>query len=1183
MSVIYEGSPLDQYLRASEIEEDVERVMDLASETDANHEEEYGQEKTQQTEEIRNVGSGLIGSIGNELIVGWSVLLGMSLDGSPRNILERSSIEPPKMMANRKDLAEMSKYILCSSSLMGSSLPRAVEHPIEETEADREESVELPNDPSSTSFSSLSSSAYSSSSAASLNLNLNRSQRTMLSLAFILAAAFWLALGPGSLVCRLSMVAIGLLSCLYILGRSIIKRSPTFVFSSSGNAKAAVPAPRLSSSISQAQKDALMSLERLVSEAEAYDRSMNAALGSVYELDRDLPMSKDVSTSSLPNLTLRQTLLSTLSTLTHLSSEAFTNLMPFVSSKELGTLSTMYGLDVPPPLLPPTSRTDAETRPSDLDDPRTSPRLSSLRPFEITRLNTPTRSSRFPSCATSAADSIEPIERHIVDRWSSPPRAGSSRKRHSMLSFSGEEDETERRLEDTSHFTAMPKRTSRAQKRQTWSFSGGVHPRMSAHLQNSPRIRLRTQTSGTIVLDMTPSKDKGGARSASASPILPTLSPSPLAATIIPVDAQSPFLTRLARPPAMDVSADLTTCSVPLCSPNSAGSRALNELTRSCSSASASSREGSATSSTPYYLKRRSLQTLPYKTYSPSHDNSFISSTITDNADLHDSGLVDPLNRSELSTSSPSMTVSRSKEYEARMSPKRLGGGTYTPRRGPMDQVQEEKLGRREEVHKNSADLSQPRPRPTPLSFCSGHRHTLSSPSSLAYYRPRLSHSEYAEEEEETAEEERQEKDRMLVPLSHAHLLTHFFGLHANRRYTLVSLLALKKDLVDTSWEDIQTQVEVLFRGFVIAREEIGKELRIYRQQQYWAEHKDVDNEGFAPRSKTKLQERRDWIEQLRREVDLLETNLAAKAQDEFIPGGFDSSGTDGEWDSWWLDMRDELGGLIRIWERGRISMGIEIPNGLVDSIVENQSSSPPDVLAPSGMTGADEPGRELLRLDEAEQGDTELADDVALHLESQLRLPPPGREEVFIGDTAPVSQYRPPSKLSREERILLAKKERENSKQGIDGEDETSGMDDVVSELKGLMSELRRLKRPHETDLPDDETETKSDTLLTERVSYATNHHTSFSPSPPPLINRPSLPFDLPTSLIDRLSLPALSIGSSDGDDLESDDQDGSFELEFFNPEKNGSQVTITLGVDSDADTEEGDGSKVRAACSTP
>lgn len=42
------------------------------------------------------------------------------------------------------------------------------------------------------------------------------------------------------------------------------------------------------SSMPQAQREALESLKRLVLEAEAYDRSMNSALGSVYDMDQNL-------------------------------------------------------------------------------------------------------------------------------------------------------------------------------------------------------------------------------------------------------------------------------------------------------------------------------------------------------------------------------------------------------------------------------------------------------------------------------------------------------------------------------------------------------------------------------------------------------------------------------------------------------------------------------------------------------------------------------------------------------------------------------------------------------------------------------------------------------------------------------------------------------------------------------
>lgn len=276
----------------------------------------------------------------------------------------------------------------------------------------------------------------------------------------------------------------------------------------------------------------------------------------------------------------------------------------------------------------------------------------------------------------------------------------------------------------------------------------------------------------------------------------------------------------------------------------------------------------------------------------------------------------------------------------------------------------------------------------------------------------------------------------------------------------------------------------------------------------------------------------------------------------------------DSDWEDRWEGLREDLGGMVRIWERGREEMAT-----LKDQFLGGRREPRSAVVADRTFNSLLDPSTSddpLLSSTAPEFEDAE--DDVTLHLIEETQLPPVGREELFAGETTRPAPSRPQSTVSREERIRLARLEREEKATEVEVERATggrAGMGDVVLELKGLMSALRRMKGPVGSSFDEEENEPSASSSPTQsnsksyttpplssaprfpsRSSQASNtddaqpsslFNSSPVPSSPPASFHTSFGFGLPPPP-NRSSLPALSSGSSDGDadaDMEEEGND--------------------------------------------
>ena len=426
--------------------------------------------------------------------------------------------------------------------------------------------------------------------------------------------------------------------------------------------------------------------------------------------------------------------------------------------------------------------------------------------------------------------------------------------------------------------------------------------------------------------------------------------------------------------------------------------------------------------------------------------------------------------------------------------------------------------------------LSARRSRPASLIHRPSYNSSLSSPFLDSPSRSPYLLSEAEEDEDDSSSEP--------SPLSHPHLLSNFLTLHTRRRHTLVSLLALRRETSSKYWDEVRCLVLSLLDGFREARIEISREIALSKL--------GGGEDGWAPRSKSKSQQRREWVRSLQEEVSKLAAKLNEADED------------DSEWEDTWEGLRKDLGGMVRVWERGREEMATS-KDQILGGRREPRSAVAVDrtfdsLLDPSTN---DDP---LLSTNTAEAEETE--DDVTLHLIEENQLPPVGREELFAGETSRPAPPRPQSTVSREERIRLARLEREEKATEVEVERATggrAGMGDVVLELKGLMSELRRMKGPVGSSFDDEEQDANhsSSTPQSNSKSYTTPPLSSsarFASLSSPAINTtedqpssldssPVLSSPLSSSAFhtsfgfglppppNRSSLPALSSGSSDGD----------------------------------------------------
>ena len=400
------------------------------------------------------------------------------------------------------------------------------------------------------------------------------------------------------------------------------------------------------------------------------------------------------------------------------------------------------------------------------------------------------------------------------------------------------------------------------------------------------------------------------------------------------------------------------------------------------------------------------------------------------------------------------------------------------------------------------------------------------------------------------------------VPLSHADLLTTFWALHARRRHILVALLALRRDMKPEAWTEAANFVSSLATAFEEAKDEVARALLIASQSYGGADGSD----SFAPPPLTKAEQRQASLGKLWEGFQLLSGKVGSLE---------DTVETGDGWESTWLELRDDLGELIRVWERARTDMGIQIDGGpgSLLGLPREMPVRPLDIgSADDNDAAAVEEGLDGSTTDPSTAAQAEIEDDVSRYLrETANTLPSVGREELFAAESAPGLSRRPPSKMTREERIRLAKEHRVETQRAVAeaaAKKGPRGMTDVILELDGLMRVLRRNKGAVE---PAEEEEEEQETLLDvddgdEDGSLGRRPPVAIHPIvlPAPTTQRHLPPFGLPLPPArNRSSLPALSSeGSSDG---EADLDDS---LEFVSPRhRDGSQLTLRAVESDDED----------------
>lgn len=382
-----------------------------------------------------------------------------------------------------------------------------------------------------------------------------------------------------------------------------------------------------------------------------------------------------------------------------------------------------------------------------------------------------------------------------------------------------------------------------------------------------------------------------------------------------------------------------------------------------------------------------------------------------------------------------------------------------------------------------------------------------------------------------------------LEPLSHADLLGSFVALHSKRRAVLVHLLALRKtSSVREEGDDIWSAVGELVQALAGSFESVRRDVRLALMGAPSSAsllHADDEDGSFAPPSQTRSELEREAFSDLRTVLASLSTSL----------NEVERARESGTFDAAWLGLREDVGEVVRSWERGRATLGLQSMCGLERGEVERVL---PAQLNVAGWEPTSSPSHDLPDSPSADPSneEEEKEDDVALFQRSSTLLPVAGREVLFSATSTPHVVLRPPSGFSRAERIRLARELRADvqagKKEGKKEKRGPEGMGEVIGELNGLMGVLRRLKAsPSEEE--EDNVEPSS-----ERPSSANQQ-----------------PLAAPQGGLrvgGRSSLPALSQGSSDGSQ-ESDESDTQLELGVLR-RAGGSQGTLK----ATSSTEEGD-----------
>lgn len=1032
----------------------------------------------------------------------------------------------------------------------------------------------------------------------------------------------------GSLAVVLPTVGLLAGSSLYLLGHAAsLGASP----SSQPISEPPTSQPKGASALARppcaSQAGAVGEIQALVAQAEAFDRTCNTVLGQVWDAERERSVLLPLPGSTLagapfprpdpsrlsrlsvhspspdvrPLLALRQRLADALGALQHQVETAHANLYPLAARSELYALSALYSLDPSPSFAAPDRPSAALSL--ELRDPTSPTRLALHR--------TPLR--RVRTFAATAAATTPLSAGGVVERFVSPPPPPS---RTSSYGHGSADDSLASPAQlgtpttTTAQFTMMPPRTPRMAKAHGRSSGGG---RTLASSSSSSSALARSSWSPAAFAS--PRATPEGPGSSAAGSVQAGLLPSP---SLLSPAPSSSGTSHRARNPSLDETDEDGLPSawhddgVP-----SAGSPSTSTAPAPLSLADAQAAKRA---------KRRSLQDITYR-----HASSPL-------AQLTPRRLPAPL-ASPLAEAAPALGRRRRSSSTTAVIPPAATGlldgesaESSPPSRdhlsahpsahrvalshGPAHRLPAHRSARSSFSHSTGRPVFGAH---SPIHFGRGggssganggrlarHRATLSlaaSPSvpdlqalaavDRASQLPTTFDVRLPSTSPATADDDRTPPDSPpLVALSHADLLARFCALHARRRHVLVGLLALRRDLGPDAWAEAGAFVGSLRAAFDDARDDVQRALAVSRLSYGGGFTAASDDDGdatssFAPPPRTAVEQRRQSLGLLWDGLQSLVGKVGAL--DDVVETG------DG-WAPTWLELREDLAELVRVWERSRVEMGLRF-DGEGGAALLGQPREPPvrssaDVDATADQNDNDDndnddnnndrPG------DSPERPPVDVEDDVSRYLrETAAALPSAGREELFAADSAPAAARRPPSKLTRDERIRLAREHRDETERAVRAASERKGprgMGDVILELNGLMRVLRRNKGPA-AEADDADGRAHEETLLV-AVDEPTDPRPQPSPSSSPIDDEPSgaasrravaSPFvlPLPTARGGRSSLPALSQGSSDDGDLSAEGE-GDL-LEFLGPHhREGSQVTLRA---AESDDDDGTGSQASAA----
>jgi hypothetical protein len=305
-----------------------------------------------------------------------------------------------------------------------------------------------------------------------------------------------------------------------------------------------------------------------------------------------------------------------------------------------------------------------------------------------------------------------------------------------------------------------------------------------------------------------------------------------------------------------------------------------------------------------------------------------------------------------------------------------------------------------------------------------------------------------------------------LSPLTLPGLKAACLGVHMKRRRVACCLLGLKFDQGGDYWVEVKRVLDDLVAGINAAVNDLQaaeKEARIVVETRAtstsvppWmtGDLSSSTRLDYAPRTSDHAL--------LLQQVDSMEATLhrtwnnlqamrpAIDTSEDLAPS--------------WANVRGDLGGLIRDWERGK---------DIVSRV--DASVHPTDRSSEEGEDGDLEPMPAFLKAWEEEGDPSSTATDsvrssVDTHdtfssnphdlqhfdpLAAEV-LPPPGQDMVFESIPMPIVP-RAKAKMSREERIRAMKEARENPPEQVKGVSEMGG--DVVGELKSMIGIIRRRK----------------------------------------------------------------------------------------------------------------------------